>query len=250
MSIKSAEVLQQPNLYFGRGWIPGEDNSFSDLPKPERVRVLGMLDACPEPSKMVEVYDYDWIIARYTECNMMGTSGFILQKAKELNPNLASQFQTKIPRIKGENPEGYESDAVPSDYEVNLYPGSSAAGYAASRILIEQFGRSEPWKIGDERVKKGFYLLEEALQEAQTPIEFLVILAAKVVKADAHPTAVLGHLLAVELKGEGIFTQIREIANVLQTRAPELWDYYKNKLTPEERDKSGILPLSIVEPES
>jgi hypothetical protein len=233
------------NKYFGTFYIPGErDNFFMDLPLEERVLVLAMLDACPEPQNMIETFAHQWIINRYKECNYV--SGLIVEKAKELNKHVANQMLAKKPRLPGEVPQGYEPEAVPDDYEEYLYPGAQAVGYAASRVLIEQFGRQEPWQIGDERVKKGFYLLESALKVSRDPIEFLVVLAQFVTLADAEPKAVLGHLLAIELKGEGIYTQIKQIGRKMRSSAPELWECYC-ELTPQERAEAGMLPIELVE---
>jgi hypothetical protein len=235
--------LHQPDLYFGQGWIPGENNFYPDLRPEQKIFILGMLDACPEPQKMINSFSLKWIIDRYTECNLVGS--FILAKAHELNPPLALQLVTKRPREDGEVPHDFEPEAVPSDYQENLYHGSAVAGYSASRILIEQFGREKPWEIGNERTQEGFYILESALQRSKSPIEFIVILAQLVSKNKANPNAVLGHLLAVELQNEGIISQIREIGKKLQVLAPELWNHYL-ALTPQERESFGILPLELV----
>lgn len=239
--------LHIPNNFFGNFWIPGENNFFPDLPDEERIFILGMLDACPEPKTMIKTFSLEWIIRRYSECNLVGA--FIIEKAKEINPDLAEQLLAKRSREDDELPQYFEKEAVPSDYVKNLYPGSSITGYAASRILIEQFGREnkeekrENWKIGDERVKRGFAILQTALKTTSKPINFLIRLAKLVSEADADPTAVLGHLLAVELKNEGSYTQIREIITVLPSLAPELWQHYLS-LSEKEKESARILTLS------
>jgi hypothetical protein len=232
------EELLRPDNHFGEYWIPGQNNFFPDLETEAKVLVLGMLDACPVPHTMIEQFSADWIIARYTECNLVG--GFILEKAKELNPLLYKQLTCIRYRRSDEKPTGFEEVAVPADYEVLLYPGSSAAGYAASRILIEQFGRKKPWQIGEDRVKVGLQVLEESLLAARSPIDFLVLLAAGVTERSADMTAVLSHLLAVELLEEAIYTQIKQICVAMRDRAPRLWGYYLS-LNREERNKAGIL---------
>lgn len=241
---REIEQLLDPDVYFGRGRIPGENNFFPNLDLEDRVRVAGMLNACPVPNLMIETFSLEWIIDRYTECNLVGY--VIEEKARELNPGLYDKMTTDTDRLAAEIPENFELEAVPTDYQEVLRCGASAVGYAASRILIEQFGREEgPWKIGSQRVKRGYELLEEALRESVEPTEFIVRLADLVTDHDADTNAVLGHLLAVELTEESLYSQIHEIGDQMRRNAPGLWEYYLS-LTPEQREEVGILQPGVV----
>lgn len=195
---------------------------------------------------MIKIFGVDWIINRYTECAIAGA--FIQSYAQEFNPGLAQKMMEKLPRKQDEVPANYEITAVPSDYLTTLYPGSTTWGYASSRILIEQFGREEEWKIGGERFEEGSHILETAISTSHTPIEFLVNLATLVAQPNgsADLIAVLGHLLAVELRNEGIYSQIRDIVQGLKAKSPHLWEFYLS-LSIEDRKKAGILPIEVIE---
>lgn len=196
------------------------------------MKATGSLDGCPNPLKIAKDFTEEWAIARYTECSLV--SSFIIDQAKSINHILASNLSCSKLR-----------HAVPNDYMTILSPGSSLPGYAASRILIEMFGRKPPWKIGDERVKQGIDLLHQTFGKTSDPIEFVVLLAEAVVTAGIDPTAVLGHLLAVEHLDEGLYTDIKTTWAFICKKAPSLQKHYLS-LIHQQRLDFGILPDYLV----
>lgn len=226
---------------FGQMWVPKEDNFHFGLPPQERLRILGILDSCPNPTAVAAEYGFDKLVARYAECNLVGA--YILEEAAKINPDLATALTTNRTRLDGEKPKkGFDPSAVPTDYEETLYAGSTLPRYAAPRVAIEQFGRIPPWQIGDVRVSTGQQIIRHVLGESNSPIDFIVRLSRMVTEADADKTAVLSHVLAVENLDEGIVTEIRQTAQKLETDASDLWKYYLD-LTPEQRRDAGILPI-------
>ncbi len=229
--------------YFGRMWVPGQDNFHLNLPPQERLQVLGRLDACPNPTAIAEEFGLDRLIARYAECNLVGA--YIMEEATKINPELATALAISRPRLPGENPKkGFDTKAVPENYSTLLYAGSTLPRYAAPRVAIEEFGRTPPWQIGDARVSTGQQIVRSALRESKDPIDFIVMLSRMVTEADADSTAVLGHTLAVENLDEGIVTEIRQTSQMLEIGAPRLWKHYLS-LSPEERQMAGILPIEV-----
>lgn len=228
---------------FGSYMCRGQNNFFFDVPQMRRLRILGWFDACPRPKDVAKKFGVDWTLARYSECNLLGA--FILDRAGQINPILAQRLNTYIQRPSNEKPRNFDPESVPQDYAIVVYPGSTPWGYAASRVLIEQFGREKPWEIGDPRTTRGVDILYDAFEKASHPAEFLALLAGNLSKENANPTAVLGHIFAVEFDEEGVLFLAKQVATEVQKRAPELWQHYLS-LSSKERKKAGILQPSKI----
>lgn len=225
---------------FGYWFAPDKDNFFLEKDPYQRLRWLGWLDGCPDPVKVAEAWGLEWVIKRYWECNFWST--WILEQVKVENSQLAVQLLTPV-SLPVEHPaKGYDPDSVPASYLTTIFPASTPWGYALSRVLIEQLGRQ--WRVGEERVSKGLRLLNEAIKASSTPVEFLVVLADKVTKADAGPTAVLSHVFAVELEEEGKLFLVKQVAEEVKEKASELWQHYLS-LSLQEREKAGIIATSL-----
>jgi len=240
----SIELPQSPTITdsnFGTFASPGHDNFCSTLEPTERLNTLGWLQACPNPPAIAEEFGKDWTIARYLESNFVGA--LIIERAQILSPYLAKKLSTSITRLIDEPAKGFDPNFIPETHLDSMSPASTPWGYGAPRALIEQFGREKPWKIGDERVMKGIKILNEAIKQSYDPSEFLAILADKITQADADPTAVLSHILAIELKNEGSFTLIKLVAEQIEKKSPELWQHYLS-LTPEDTEAAGIIAKS------
>lgn len=238
----SALELPQPptttTANFGTFASAGAANSCPEIDPSERLKILGWLQACPNPPLVTKEYGIDWTIHRYKECNFVGY--VIMEQAKDLNPALSKQLSRPIRRPADEPAQGFDPEFVPKTHFTSLSLGSTPWGYAAPRVLIEQFGRKEPWKVGEERVNKGLEILNETITQSSTPAEFLAVLADKVTHADADPTAVLSHVFAIELKNEGAFFLVKRVANEMKAKAPELWSHYLS-LTSEVTKAAGII---------
>lgn len=235
-----AELTQTPTkteTNFGTFADPGKKNFALELNPQQRLEVLGWFDACPNPNAIAKEYGLNWTLNRYLNCNFWGA--YIINDARKINPSLAEQLMTSIPRPSNEQPVGYDPQLVPALYTKTVSPGTAPWGYAASRVLIEETGRD--WKIGEPKVKKAQVLLEESLQSTSSPAEFLAVFADKVTKADADPTKVLGHVFAVELQQEGVLFLVHKVVNEVKNKAPQLWNHYLS-LTPEQRQAAGIIP--------
>ncbi len=231
-------------IHFGAGWVPGVNNFFPDLPPDERLKMLGLLDACPNPAAIAKDYGRDRLIQRYAECNLM--DAFIMVKADELNPSLAQQLRMSTPRPNSEKPMNYDPNAVPEMYTLVVFAGSNPVRYAGSRVLIEQFGRKTPWFNGTDRIKTGLSILEKSLKESSTPEEFLARLSDGVTSANADIDAVLSHIFAVEFEGEGLLFLAKKVAQAVKIHAPDLWQHYRS-LSDEQKKESGITTAKLLE---
>lgn len=228
--------------HFGAGWVEGLDNFFPDLPPDKRLKVLGLLDACPNPTAVADENGLDWTINRYTECNLVDS--LIMERADEVNPDLAKKMRTPYLRPTDEQPKNYDPKAVPKMYKLMVLAGSGPVRYAASRVIIEEFGRNPQWRIGDPRVSKGLHILETSLKESSKPEEFLARLADGVISADADMDAVLSHIFAREFEGEGLMFLAKRLAQSIRKYAPDLWQHYQS-LTDEQKKEKGITTASL-----
>lgn len=238
------ERLPTVSQHFGAGWVKGLNNFFPDLPPDERVKILGLLDACPNPAAVVKKNGLDWTINRYTECNLV--DGLLMEKADKINPTLAQKLRKSYIRPIDENPRNIDPNAIPKMYRLMILSGTGAVRYAASRIVIEQFGREPQWKIGDPRVSKGMQILETALKESSEPEEFLAKLADGLTSTDADATMdkVLGHIFAEEFQEEGQIFLAKKVALAVKEFAPALWEHYLS-LTDEQMKLNGITTVSL-----
>jgi len=240
----SIELPQSPTITdsnFGAFTSHGHDNFCSTLEPTERLNTLGWLQACPNPPAIAKEFGLDWTIARYLESNFVGA--LIIEESKTLNPSLSKELSTPIPRPLDEPAKGFDPNFIPENHLTHLSPASTPWGYGAARALIEQFGREKPWEIGDQRVMIGITLLKQAVSQSITPAEFLAVLAGKITQADADPTAVLSHVFAIELKNEGAFSLVQQVAQEMEKNSPELWQHYLS-LTQEETKTAGIIAKS------
>jgi len=229
-----------PNIKYGVGFgtSTGVDSSLADLEAKEQLQKLGWSHACTDPKKVVKEFGMDWAVNRYAECNFW--HGYILGRAKIINPELYGQLISAIPRSAGEPVGSYDSQAVPPSHQTQMSPMSTPWGYALSRVLIEQFGRGKNrQERTPQRTDTGLQLLDQALEDSPDPVNFLVRLSEAVVQADADPLAVLGHVLSVEVFQEAncvtLYTAIRER---IKQSAPTLWTaYQKWQQFPEDQQK-------------
>ncbi len=230
-------------LHFAKNWVEGTDNYFPDASIDERLRVLGVLDGCPNPSMVAETFGgNEKTIQRYAECNLVG--GWILEKAKELNPSLYELLHQSEKRPSAEIPFNFDPRAVPSEYIHTVPEGSVPVRYAAARVLIEQFGRTPGWQIGSERVRKGFKILEDSLILSVSPQEFLGRLAEGVTNADADEDAVLSHMFAIESEEEGNIFLLKKLVAAVQTYSPKLWRRYSG-MSQEQKLEIGVTTEDI-----
>lgn len=222
---------------FGRATLIGADRSFISKPKSQQLIELAWSHGCFDPKAVEREYGTEWTIQRYAEVNFW--TGFIWEKAEEINPELLFNLQKVYLRRKKEPAGQYDSSSVPKSHSKQFTPMTTPWGYASARVLIEQFGRQEkPWN----RVGKGLTILNYTLMSSSSdPAEFLALLAEGVIKEDASKTAVLGHVLAREIEEEGGGYLLKRVVQNLQEYSPILWEYY-NQLSIEERVKNGIIP--------
>lgn len=235
--VELPQVPKPTDANFGTFAVPDRDNFAQNLKPDQRLKILAWLQACPEPKAIAAQCGLEWTMNRYLHCNYW--TAYIIDQAKEINPSLAKQLLTSIPRPAIEKPEGYDPESVPSSYLTIVSPGTAPSGYSPARELIEEIGRD--WKIGEPRVSHGIGLLKQSIKEATTPAELIAILADKVTHSKADPIAVLGHVFAVELEKDGVLFLVQDVVKAIKDKAPELWQKYLN-LTPKERVTAGIIP--------
>lgn len=199
--------------------------------------------ACPVPEDVIREFGADWTLERYSSCDEV--FGEIVRMASEIDFALYYRLTDYTPRVEGEyHDRKLKKKYIPKDFWKEMPPLTTPWGYALPRILIEQFGRGdENGPRTDKRVENGKLLIKEAIEESRTPIELVVKLSRKVCQADANPETVLAHLMAKGiLKEEGCKTMFREISNMLQREAPELWEVYLKMLNEEKWQGQIIRP--------
>ncbi|MCG2691466.1 hypothetical protein L6272_01420, partial [Microgenomates group bacterium] len=64
---------------FGTFAVPGKDNFAQGLKPKQQLKILGWLQACPNPQAIAEEYTIDWTLNRYLHCNYW--SAYIIDRA-------------------------------------------------------------------------------------------------------------------------------------------------------------------------
>lgn len=224
------------NRRWGDGQFLGDDPTILYESPEGLARAMAWSQACPNPKAVMAEYGVIWTLQRYAECNFC--YGLIFAQAERYNPALALELTRGIWRPDGEPVGAYDPLAAPQMHRWLMSRLSTPWGYALPRVLIEQFGRAD--EKTDQRILRGLNILERVTKTAQTPQELLARLANAVIKADAQPEAVLGHVLAVELEHEGAGSALVTVAQALKRHAPRLWQYYES-LSPDKRQEDGMI---------
>lgn len=235
-------MIEQEDVTYGRefgdGVLLGDDPEyFFKLNRDQQVQALAWSHGCPVKNHVVEKYGLEFARKRYAECNFV--FGLIACRSGHLNLSLHKEITKTTVRPDYEPVGKHEPESVPVAYFGYVSPMSSHTGYAAPRVLIEQFGIDDART--PDRVLRGLDILDEAIKESKTPESFLVNLSERVASEDGvDPKDVLGQLLSDGFLGEGSFyTSFSTVLGLMKKEAPVLWETYSD-LSPSDRFFGGI----------
>jgi hypothetical protein len=214
----------------------GNDPSIMNESPEGLARMMAWSQACPNPKAVMTEYGVMWTLRRYSECNFC--YGWLFDRAEKLNEPLAQELVKGIWRGAQDKVGAYDPLFTPDHHKWLMSEMSTAWGYALPRVLIEQFGRDG--NRNQDRMLKGIAIAESVIKKSKTPAEFLARLSNEVVKADADPAAVLGHVFAVELESEGAGSSITLTVQAIKRHAPQLWEFYRG-LSPDQRARAGMM---------
>lgn len=241
--------MHRERLKFGHGSFIGDiskDPTFFDLPVDEQARIAGWVNGCPVVEELIDRNNPEPgrgpenMLNRYSEINFW--FGFIQREVARLNPELHGQFMAPVPRNSGE-PGKYEEISVPTNHTTEMSPMGTLAGYAISRLFIDQLGTDKdlPTEEVQTRLNRALDVLEEAIELALFPNELLAIVSDGISKADVKPMDVLKRVL-----GQGWYEEhkadimLGQFKYALNRCAPELWNLYES-LSPEEKAKNKLV---------
>ncbi len=220
---------------FGHGSFVGQimsEPEFFDLSHQEQARIAGWVDGCPVVEELIDPANTapgrgpENMLQRYSGVNFW--FGYIAREVEDHNPVLGDQLMAPLVRHTLEPVGKHEPESVPDSYETEMYPMNTLAGYALPRIFLEQLGDGEPAEVAD-RMVRGLQALEEAIPEAESPLELLALVGEGLVKTgDVTPEQVLKHSLSQGWLGEHNATRtIVEFQDILTELAPTLWGAYQ-----------------------
>lgn len=238
-------MFSREQLPFGEGHFVGpvmDDPSFFELPVREQARILGWADSCPVVTELTDPDNPnpgrgpEAMLERYGQINFW--FGFIVREVAEHDPQLAKELMTPADRKDYEPVGKYERESVPPMNIVEIAPMGQLAGYGLPRIFIEQIGLNDP-KLSQsdraERLELGVNILEAAIDEANTPIELLTLVAEGVSQSAVPPLNVLKHCISQGwLDEHNSVSIIQEFQGAMFEKAPNLWEFYSH-LTDEQK---------------
>ncbi len=229
---------------FGRGRVVSDDSRLLDLymnkkTRKKFLRIAAWAHACPIPDEVFNGFGVNWTIERYLECNFVW--GYMLDVAKQLNPELYQQLSDPVLRKFNEPMGRHEKGRIPKSHKTFMSPLSTLYGYALPRVFLEIAGRGK--KRNKERYLHAIKLFESSVKVSHTPTELLARLTNAArwnEKARIRTTVLLDHVLpAGVLKEEHNVSQYREVVEMLQKYAPVVFRRYK-RLSPEAKKKVGL----------
>jgi hypothetical protein len=168
--------MLREQVEFGRGHFVGpvmEDPTFFDMSPADQARILGWADSCPVVEELIEARGAKAMRNRYGEVNFW--FGEIGRLVKEVNPLLYQDLNTHIVRQPSEPIGKHEEQSIPEAAYTEISPMGRLAGYALSRLLIEQIGSGKDLSKREVqgRLVRGLDIIEEAAARATTPMELL-----------------------------------------------------------------------------
>ncbi len=187
--------MQREQLEFGRGHFVGaimEDPTFFDISPADQARILGWADGCLTVEELIEERGGEAMRDRYGSINFwFGEIGRLVQ---EVNFPLYEDFNLPIRRLPNEPIGKHEDQSIPDSAHSEIPPSGRLAGYALSRLFIEQIGLNQdvPRLWVQQRMVRGMDIVEEAATRATTPLELLALTAAGILdKGDVDPLMIL-----------------------------------------------------------
>lgn len=226
---------------FGEGTLLGDtgDRYFNQTLEP-RVKAMAWSHACPVPDQVIKNFGIEWAEKRYAECNFIYT--LVTDAASKHNLPLYFDLNQSLDRLPEENPsQNILSENVPSSFWTKMSPMSTPWGYAIPRVIVEQFGRGKNnFQRSQKRILSGLNLIETEVKRNNNPIELLIALAKGVSNLDAKAEPVITHIMSKDLLDEeGCKSIFKEISQVMERKAPKLWQKYQQML--DQKEWQGII---------
>ena len=224
---------------FGDNTLIGDQgDAFFEKSVTQQILELADSEACPIPRSVIERYKKDPEGARDRYGEIVTMRKLILETTQKLNPELYKQLTKPLARNPNEPVGIYESDAIPPEYINEMTANNTPWGFSLPRILLDQWGKGE--LRTQKRALKGLTILEQSINTATTPLEFMAILANKAAHAGADMDAVLKSTISKgKLADDNVETLYRALGKEMKAHAPTLWNRYL-ELTPDERTSRGI----------
>lgn len=224
---------------FGDNTLIGDQgDAFFKKSVTEQILELADSEACPIPRSVIKRYKEDPEGARDRYGEIVTVRKLILETTQKLNPELYTELTRPLARNVNEPVGTYEPDAIPPEYIQEMTANNTPWGFSLPRILLDQWGKGE--LRTQERALKGLTILEQSINTATTPLEFMAVLANKAVHAGADIDAVLKSTISKgKLDDDNVRTLYQNLGKEMKTHAPTLWKRYL-ELTPVERTSRGI----------
>ncbi len=230
--------MRKESIDFGHGSFVGavmDDPSFFNLPEREQARVVGWANSCPVVTELTDPANpnpgrgSEAMLNRYAQVNLW--FGFIHRAAGEVKPGLEDQLMAPVARLSSEPAGKYEPESVPPSYRREMSPMSTLAGYALPRLFLEQLGTGQGLEREEtnDRLMSGLAVLDEAIIEADTPLELLASLAEGLTtKAQTTPEQAFKHIFSQGwLDEHNARTMTEQFKDVMAYKAPTLWARYQ-----------------------
>lgn len=209
-------------------------SKYSEIELLNQAHRLAWSHGCPNPDFCIATYGLDYMLNRYTQCNV--TLSTVVGLMDMTDSGLYWTFTHPIAR-RPEEPVGkYEPLAVPKSHLQQIAMGAGLYGYALPRILILA-GKYDDWRgevIASDSLHHNIY-------EAKTSDELLAGVTKDILyDANLDRAKVLSHILPQGvLEEENCFTIYNRFARVLTEMVPELAKLY-TELTASQKQELGI----------
>lgn len=230
--------MHKESLDFGTGSFVGqvmEDPAFFDLPVRDQARIVGWANSCPVVTELTDPGNTnpgrgpEAMLRRYAQVNLW--FGFIHRAAGEVKPGLEDQLLAPVARLLDEPAGKYEPESVPPSHRTEMSPMGTLAGYALPRLFLEQLGTGQGLEREEihGRLMQGLAILDEAIFEAETPLELLASLAEGLT-ANGQTTSeqAFKHIFSQGwLDEHNARTMMEQFKDVMAYKAPTLWRQYQ-----------------------
>jgi hypothetical protein len=223
-----------------RSLLSDKNDNFFDKPMDEQVKEIAWTEGCPVKDKVIKKRGAEVARNRYGE--VVFTSQIILAEAEEHNPELYQKLTERLTREEGEPVGEHEPNSVPAAHLTEIAATETPWGYALPRILVKQFGDGK--ERTQERMLKGFRLLEESVKQAKSPLELIAILANKCSENVSEDSILHEAFSKGYLGEENTFKLFKQLLQKLKVHAPRLYKHYI-ELSSEQKSEKGIAELKL-----
>lgn len=221
-----------------RSLLGDNNDDFFKKSMDEQVKEIAWTEGCPVKDKVIKKRGPEVARNRYAEVIM--NSQIILAEAQEHNPELYEKLIETLLRAEGEPVGEHESNSVPSSHLAEMSATETPWGYALPRLLAKALGSGK--ERTQDRMIKGYKMLEDSVKQADSPLELIAVLANKCSK-NVPADEILHEAFSKGYLGEeNTFKLFEELLRELKAHAPKLYKYY-NRLSSAEKAEKGIAEL-------